>query len=233
MVSESGTRLRVGNSQRCVGKPNDLEQNAEETLTTRDGPRPDAGRVNFEKEVTMKSRSLVLLAVGFVTASAVFAALAGGYLSGSAGALSSVAAVENINGARTAIKFSASPTPDGGYSSLGSVSLAANSSYVLNATVGLQSTAGVPASVECILQAPNEPWDAQNASFGAGVKGTTIHELALQAVSNTTGTGAGVAALSCRVTGSAADGLVIAHDARITAIPVDVATNNLKTAKQP
>jgi hypothetical protein len=174
----------------------------------------------------MKARSLTFLA-GFVATGALVAALAGGYLTSSAGALTAIATVENVSTAQVPIKYSASTSPDSTFTTVDSVSLASGVSYVIFAKVGLRNASGgSPLSLECYLQAPNEPADIDTAAF-PGTKGSTLDTLSFMAVSQ--GTSAGTASLSCRVTNSAFDGAVIAHHARIIAIPVDAVSNNLHT----
>jgi hypothetical protein len=148
-------------------------------------------------------------------------------LAGGAEALTSVTATENVS---TGIAIDAAPT------SLGSVSLSAGGSYVVLAKVNLRSSALAPVSVECSLTAPGDENDSENASFSTA-KGTAIHNLSFLGVSSQYFHGnpsaLGNASLSCRATSAAASLKVIAHDARIVAIPVDAVRNNLGTLSYP
>jgi hypothetical protein len=169
----------------------------------------------------VQPRSLTIAAALAATVTA--AALAAGYLTGAAHGLTAIAAVENINATQVPIGASATDSPDATYTTLGSVSLTGGASYVVLANVGLRNTAGAPVTVECSLQAPNEPRDYDSATF-SGTRGGALTNLSFMDVAQ--GLSAGTALLSCRAT---IPNVVIAHDTRIIAIPVDAVSNNMHT----
>jgi hypothetical protein len=173
----------------------------------------------------------LLALVSLLSASAAATLGGAGLFTENASALASVSALENINNASVPISFSPSSTPDGSWTSVGTVALA-STPYVLFASVGFRDTlVGVPASVECALTAPNEPEDLGVASF-QGVRGSNQGQLSFTGVTTFPYTSDSAASLRCHTIG-AGSGLIIAHDARIVAMPVDSANSNLKTGKQP
>ena len=173
-----------------------------------------------------------LLALGLVAAIAVLAAASAGFLSSTAHGISTVSAVENIGSSNVTLGYSAD-SPDSTWTTLGTISLVPGASYALSATVGLKDVAaGVAATGECALSAPNEPFDLEDASL-VGAKGTYSGNLALegltQLISAQGASISGSASLLCRVTSPGAVGTVVANDARLIAIPVDTVVNNLRT----
>jgi hypothetical protein len=158
------------------------------------------------------------------------AALGAGVFTGNASALGLVAAYENINDSNVPIAYSASTDPSA-WTSLGSVPIGPTAD-VLVASVGLRDTlAGTPSAVECVLSAPNEPDDLGVASW-QGTKGSNQGQLSFEGVTTLPYPPGSAASLHCHTIGAQSSGLIIAHDARIVAIPVDATNNNLKTGKQ-
>jgi hypothetical protein len=175
--------------------------------------------------------SIAVTAAAVLAVAAIVAAVLGaGVFTSKASALGSIAAYENINDLNVPIAYSASTDPNT-WTSLGSVPIGPTA-YVLVASVGLRDTlAGAPSAVECVLNAPNEPNDLGVASW-QGVKGSNQGQLSFEGVTTLPYTPDSAASLHCHTIGLQSSGLIIAHDARIVAIPVDSSNNNLKTGKQ-
>lgn len=184
------------------------------------------------RRMRRSARRHPLLAMICVVAVAALTAGLAGYLSGPAHGISSVAAVENINSADVPIGYSAD-TADSTWTNLGSIALTPGGSYAVSASVGLRDVdPGLAATGECVLSAPNEPFDLEDASL-LGTKGSYTGNLALegltQLVSAQGASISGSVSLLCRVTSPGAAAGVVASDARVIAIPVDTVVNNLKT----
>jgi hypothetical protein len=156
--------------------------------------------------------------------------LATGAMTGKASALGTVSAIEGITSTQVPIAFDPTDRP-GNWTKVATASLG-STPYVLMASVGLRDTfTGSPATVECALLAPNEPQDLGVLSF-QGIRGSNNAGLSLVGVTSAPFGASPTASLMCHVVGAGSN-LVFAHDARIVAIPVDAAFNNLKTGKQP
>lgn len=167
------------------------------------------------------------LCLGVTTAVALLAA---GVIAGTASALSPQVAVEHITSSNTSIV-----NQDQGWTNVASVSLTPGDSYVVFATVGLQTSSSDPGpiSANCEISMPGEPSDNENADL-TNTKGGQVANLSLEGVTvlyQLGGNISGSANLLCQELGNSGTptGYVFAHSARIIAVPVDGATNNLGT----
>lgn len=156
--------------------------------------------------------------------------VAAGVIAGRASALSPQVATEHITSSNTSIV-----NEDQGWTNVDSVSLTPGGSYVVFATVGLQTSASDPGpiSAECEISMPGEPSDNEDADLNT-TKGSQVANLTLEGVTvlyQSGGNISGSANLLCHELGDPGTptGDVFAHSARIIAIPVDGATNNLST----